>query len=141
MFTHSISLHRYPFYGVQFHPEKNIYEWIENRNISHTSNAIRANQYFATFFVDQARRNFNRFPGGVNEENTVLIYNYPTNFTSLVKSAYTQCYLFAENVDYITSRSASMQHTSQMVGVWIGLLLLTIHPILYKSHSIRQISF
>lgn len=90
---------RYPFYGVQFHPEKNIYEWIINRNISHTSNAIKAAQYFATFFVDEARKSFNTF-GSVDEENSVLIYNFQTNFTALVKSAYEECYLFYETTDY-----------------------------------------
>lgn len=91
---------KYPFYGVQFHPEKNIYEWIANRNIPHTTNAIRAAQYFATFFVNEARHSLNHFPGGIAEENTVLIYNYPTNFTALVKSAYEQCYLFDADVSY-----------------------------------------
>lgn len=90
---------RYPFYGVQFHPEKNLYEWIINRNISHTSNAIRAAQYFANFFVDEARKSVHSF-ASVDEENSVLIYNFPTNFTALVKSAYEQCYLFYDSTDY-----------------------------------------
>lgn len=100
-FISTMEHYRYPFYGVIFHPEKPIYEWVINRNIPHTSNAIRANQYFATFFVDQCRRNVQSFPGGVTEENTVLIYNYPTNFTGLVKSAYQQCYMFESTVDYL----------------------------------------
>lgn len=91
---------RYPFYGVQFHPEKNLYEWIINRNISHTSNAIRVAQYFANFFADEARKSANTF-ASVDEENSVLIYNFPTNFTALVKSAYEQCYLFYDTTDYI----------------------------------------
>lgn len=99
-FISTMEHRRYPFYGVQFHPEKNLYEWIINRNISHTATAIRAAQYFANFFIDETRRSENRFDGGVDEENSVLIYNYPTNFTALVKSAYEQCYLFDENVGY-----------------------------------------
>ncbi|KAJ6621049.1 Gamma-glutamyl hydrolase A, partial [Pseudolycoriella hygida] len=98
-FISSFEHTRYPFYGVQFHPEKNLYEWIINRNISHTSNAIKAAQYFANFFVDETRKSFNSF-GGVDEENAALIYNYPTNFTALVKSAYEQCYLFYDTADY-----------------------------------------
>lgn len=90
----------YPFYGVIFHPEKPIYEWVAGRNIPHSSNAIHANQYFAQFFVSECRRSTNKFAGGVDEENSVLIYNYPTNFTALVKSAYTQCYMFDRNADY-----------------------------------------
>jgi len=98
-FISSFEHTRYPFYGVQFHPEKNLYEWIINRNISHTSNAIRAAQYFANFFVDEARNSLNSF-ASVDEENSVLIYNFPTNFTALVKSAYEQCYLFYDTTDY-----------------------------------------
>lgn len=99
-FVSTMEHRRYPYYGVQFHPEKNLYEWIINRNISHTSTAIRAAQYFGNFFIDETRRSQNRFAGGVEEENRVLIYNYQTNFTALVKSAYEQCYLFDENVSY-----------------------------------------
>lgn len=36
----------------------------------------------------------------MDEENAALIYNYPTNFTALVKSAYEQVYLFDEHADY-----------------------------------------
>lgn len=100
LFFSCLLKNRYPFFGVQFHPEKNLYEWIINRNITHTSTAIRAAQYFANFFVDETRRSQNRFPGGVTEENSVLIYNFHTNFTALVKSAYEQCYLFDEHVSY-----------------------------------------
>jgi len=98
-FISSFEHTRYPFYGVQFHPEKNIYEWIINRNISHTSNAIKAAQYFAYFFVDEARKSLHSFES-VDEENSMLIYNFPTNFTALVKSAYEQCYLFYDTTDY-----------------------------------------
>ena len=41
-----------PFYGVQFHPEKNIYEW-SNSNIPHSSDAVRVSQYLANFFVNE----------------------------------------------------------------------------------------
>lgn len=96
-------LYRYPFYGVQFHPEKNIYEWIRNRNIPHSSNAIITAQYFATFFVDECRKNDNHFES-VDEENKVLIYNFPTTFTGLVKSAFEQSYLFKSGVRYPSSK-------------------------------------
>lgn len=44
-----------PFYGLQFHPEKNIYEWISGKNIPHSSKAIMASQYFANFFVNESK--------------------------------------------------------------------------------------
>lgn len=84
---------------MQFHPEKNLYEWIRNRNIAHSSNAILAAQYFATFLVNEARKNDNHF-GGVDEENRVLIYNFEATFTGLKKSAFEQSYLFKDTTDY-----------------------------------------
>lgn len=92
-------LNRYPFYGVQFHPEKNIYEWIRNKNISHTENAIKMAQYFARFFVHETHKSANKF-AGVDEENRMLIYNFPVTFTALVKSAFEQSYLFTDTVQY-----------------------------------------
>lgn len=107
-FVSSIEHKQYPFFGVQFHPEKVIYEWIRNRNISHTSNAIRANQWFANFFVDQSRHSLNKFTD-LDEENRVLIYNFQPTFTGLMKSAFEQSYLFKSDVDY---READHERTT-----------------------------
>jgi hypothetical protein len=55
-FVSSFEHKRYPLYGVQFHPEKNAYEWKATNNNPHTSNAILVLQYFANFFVDEGKR-------------------------------------------------------------------------------------
>lgn len=89
----------YPFYGVQFHPEKNLYEWKRNSNIPHTANAIKAAQYFSNFFVTESRKNSNRFPGAA-EEDRALIYKFPVTFTGHVVKTYQQCYLFTDDVHY-----------------------------------------
>lgn len=90
----------YPFYGIQFHPEKNPYEWKRTLNIPHTANAIKAAQYFSNFFVTECRKNSNRFSGPA-EENNVLIYKFPVTFTGHIKkSGFLQCYLFADDVHY-----------------------------------------
>ncbi|XP_053684706.1 gamma-glutamyl hydrolase-like [Sabethes cyaneus] len=94
-FISSIEHKTLPFYGVQFHPEKNIYEWVRNKNISHTPNAIKAAQYFADFFVDEARRSDQHFSSPSDLDRHV-IYNFPTYFTGLKNSAFEQCYLFRE---------------------------------------------
>lgn len=106
-FVSAMEHFRYPFYGVIFHPEKPLYEWVLNRNIPHSANAIRANQYFASAFVDECRHSRQRFPRGVDEENSMLIYNYATNFTGLVKSAYQECYMFEATVDYVQRLGAN----------------------------------
>lgn len=84
---------------MQFHPEKVLYEWIRNRNISHTENAVASAQYFAQFFVNECRKNANRF-NSINEENQMLIYNYPVTFTGRLNSTFEQSYLFESDVDY-----------------------------------------
>lgn len=66
----------YPFVGIQFHPEKNIFEWsVKEPMIPHTSSAVHVALYFATHFVNMARRSGHRFPDRATEES-FLIYNY-----------------------------------------------------------------
>uniref|UniRef100_A0A2M3Z531 folate gamma-glutamyl hydrolase n=1 Tax=Anopheles braziliensis TaxID=58242 RepID=A0A2M3Z531_9DIPT len=92
-FISTIEHKTYPFYGIQFHPEKNIYEWISNKNISHTANAVQAAQYFADFFVDEARRSDHQFRDEAQIDQHV-IYNYQPIFTGLKRSSFEQCYMF-----------------------------------------------
>lgn len=98
-FISTLEHRTYPFYGVQFHPEKVLYEWVENYNISHMAEATAASQYFARFFVDECRRNSHTF-GDYKEENRHLIYNFPVTFSALKGSTYQQAYMFQEDVDY-----------------------------------------
>ncbi|XP_011310326.1 gamma-glutamyl hydrolase-like [Fopius arisanus] len=84
----------YPFYGVQFHPEKNNYEWVRRSVLPHTRNSIRASQYFVDFFVDEARKNKHHF-SSPEEEIKNLIYNYIPDYTAgLTKSVFQQVYFF-----------------------------------------------
>ena len=84
--------YRYPFYGVQFHPEKSAYEWKASKNFAHTAEAIWANRYFMDFFIGECRKNVHTFPS--EEEKKYLIYNYQPHYTGLVGSAFLQCYFF-----------------------------------------------
>lgn len=43
----------YPFFAVQYHPEKNIYEWTTREKLPHSREAVETAQYLAMFFVDQ----------------------------------------------------------------------------------------
>ena len=55
-----------PMYGVQWHPEKAMYEWGVDQDgspyeaINHSSHAIAAAQYTASFFVEEARKSTHR---------------------------------------------------------------------------------
>ncbi|KAL2720761.1 gamma-glutamyl hydrolase-like isoform X2 [Vespula squamosa] len=92
-FISSLEHVNFPFYGLQFHPEKNIYEWIKNKNIPHFFDAIKVSQYFANFFVHEARKNEHQFKN-VTEN---IIYNYLPSYTGINGSAYEQVYLFPPN--------------------------------------------
>lgn len=105
-FISTIEHRNYPFYGVQFHPEKNLFEWVRNKNISHTAGAITASQYFAQFFINEARKSYNHF-ADTKTQDQYVIYNYPVAFTGAVGSAFEQCYMFPEEVNYKTGDKAS----------------------------------
>uniref|UniRef100_A0A336MIE1 folate gamma-glutamyl hydrolase n=1 Tax=Culicoides sonorensis TaxID=179676 RepID=A0A336MIE1_CULSO len=125
LFISTMEHTKYPFYGVQFHPEKNIYEWVRNKNITHTKEAIRASQYFSEFFVEECRRNQNKFENGATEEDKYVIYNFPVTFTGEKKSSYEQCYLFDANADYKTSKaSTSVGQLSMILILFHGLWTL-----------------
>ncbi|CAL1686453.1 unnamed protein product [Lasius platythorax] len=87
---------RFPFYGVQFHPEKNLYEWVTGKNIPHGRNATLVAQYFANFFVNEARKNSHEF-ATEQEAKQSLIYNYPVTYTALENSTFQQCYMFKKS--------------------------------------------
>lgn len=74
-FISSIEAYKYPVYGVQWHPEKNIYTWNTNYTLNHGREAVRMAQYFADFLVNEARKSNHTFP---NEEfvSELMFYNY-----------------------------------------------------------------
>ncbi|MBN3325831.1 GGH hydrolase, partial [Atractosteus spatula] len=92
VFISTMEAHRYPFYAVQWHPEKSQFEWIEKSGMVHTTAAVDAAYYTARFFVNEARKNHHRFANKTEEEKS-LIYNYSPVFTSL-ESIFVQNYYF-----------------------------------------------
>jgi hypothetical protein len=51
-FISSVEHKEYPFYGVQFHPEKNAFEW-KIDSIPHSRDAILVEQFYGNFFVSE----------------------------------------------------------------------------------------
>eukprot|EP00357_Protocruzia_adherens_P037013 CAMPEP_0115031240 /NCGR_PEP_ID=MMETSP0216-20121206/38411_1 /TAXON_ID=223996 /ORGANISM="Protocruzia adherens, Strain Boccale" /LENGTH=330 /DNA_ID=CAMNT_0002408843 /DNA_START=32 /DNA_END=1024 /DNA_ORIENTATION=- len=70
----------YPFYGFQYHPEKNIYEWTTSGFIPHTPEAIQWTQFLADFLGGEARQSQQKFADSKVEAAT-LIYNYEPIYT------------------------------------------------------------
>lgn len=92
-FISTIELKHYPIYGVQWHPEKNNFEWsTKETSIPHSYEAVRVAQHMANFFVNEARKNTHRFANQAAEQKH-LIYNYMANYTGK-KSNFEQMYLF-----------------------------------------------
>jgi len=83
----------YPVYGIQWHAEKNQFEWNPDEVIQHTADAIYAMQYFGRYLVDQARMSNHQFPT-YQEEYKSLIYNYSPIYSEAIVSDFEQCYVF-----------------------------------------------
>nr|XP_028592688.1 gamma-glutamyl hydrolase [Podarcis muralis] len=91
-FISTMEAHRYPVYGVQWHPEKNPYEWKNSTGIPHSKAAVKVTYYIADFLVSEARKSNHRFPNK-SEETNALIYNFNPVFTGPF-SSFDQAYFF-----------------------------------------------
>ncbi|KAM4746944.1 gamma-glutamyl hydrolase-like [Rhinophrynus dorsalis] len=91
-FVSTIEARDYPIYGVQWHPEVNRFQWRSDHAYPHSVNAIWTSQYFANFFVNEARKSQNHFPSA-EEEAASLIYNWTPTYTANI-SGYEQTYFF-----------------------------------------------
>lgn len=121
-FISSVEHKRYPFYGIQFHPEKNIYEWGVSRVYPHSPEAILISQYFADFFVSECRKNPNKF-ANETEMMDSLIQNYSPTFTGKGKSSFYQMYFFPMNPEEPVKLFTKQSGASVTVP---SLLLITI---------------
>ncbi|KAG9340600.1 hypothetical protein JZ751_021155, partial [Albula glossodonta] len=81
-FISTMEAYRYPFYAVQWHPEKSPFEWIDKPGMVHTPSSIRASFHTASFFVSEAMKSQHSF-SSASEEEKALIYNYSPVFTGL----------------------------------------------------------
>ncbi|XP_038147329.1 zgc:171566 [Cyprinodon tularosa] len=74
-FISTMEAYRYPFYAVQWHPEKSPFEWIDKPGMVHTVAAVRVSFYTGSFFVSEAMKSQHRFSNPA-EEDKALIYNF-----------------------------------------------------------------
>ncbi|KAM3860374.1 gamma-glutamyl hydrolase [Diretmus argenteus] len=90
-FVSTMEAYDFPFYGTQWHPEKNAFEW-RRPFIPHSPSAVKTTSYMAQFFVNEARKSFHRFDNE-EEEMKALIYNYNPVYNG-IKSTFEQTYFF-----------------------------------------------
>ncbi|XP_053181716.1 gamma-glutamyl hydrolase [Scomber japonicus] len=91
-FVSTIEGKRYPFYGVQWHPEVNRFQWSSSLNFPHSFNAVRLSSLLAEFFVNEGRRSLHQFDNP-EEKASSLIYNYLPVFAGNF-TGYEQIYFF-----------------------------------------------
>ncbi|KAI0241546.1 hypothetical protein LSAT2_023842 [Lamellibrachia satsuma] len=145
--------YQYPFYAVQWHPEKNAFVYDVNQHINHTVSAIAATQYFANFFVREAGKSTHRF-FTEKEEVAELIDNYHPIFLGypFMHSAYYfnitsyqavgQLSLFSVSGTATLTRNVHRMHTATVsAGQPLSLAMCTGCTLLqcqWNSHSPSQ---
>ncbi|CAD8105104.1 unnamed protein product [Paramecium primaurelia] len=87
-FIASMQGKQYPVYGVQYHPEKNIFEWKVSAPHSYLAVKVSANHIDA--FVNQARLNNHQF--NAEQLNKAVIYNFKT--VQEKNASFVQVYFF-----------------------------------------------
>lgn len=91
-FVSTIEAKKYPFYGVQWHPEVNRFMWDSKKNFPHSFHAVQLSTRLSEFFVNEGRRSLHHFEHP-EEEDKALIYNYMPVYAANF-SSYEQVYFF-----------------------------------------------
>ncbi len=86
---------RYPILAIQYHPEKNLFEWSSQRNYAHTFYGYSASQYTGDYFVQSTRQSCQSFQSE-EELKPYLIFNYNASYTQsqFTNLHFTQMYIF-----------------------------------------------
>ncbi|XP_024399813.1 gamma-glutamyl hydrolase 1 [Physcomitrium patens] len=93
LYVSTVEAREYPILGVQWHPEKNAFEWGID-NIPHSADAIRITQSVANFLIAEARKSTHT-PSSFKEEQDFLIYNHAPVYTGKEgKGTFDQAYVF-----------------------------------------------
>ncbi|KAK9070578.1 hypothetical protein SSX86_010980 [Deinandra increscens subsp. villosa] len=93
VYVSTVQSESYPVTAVQWHPEKNAFEW-GSSVIPHSDDAIQVTQHAANFFISEARKSFNRPP--TEDVLANLIYNYSPTYCGTAGKGYDEVYIFSE---------------------------------------------
>ncbi len=87
----------YPIFASQFHPERPAFEWDPAVMATpHTVEAVIVGQAIGNSFVEQARQSYNKFPN-TDQEDAMLIYNFPVTYTESDDFHFEQAYFFSSD--------------------------------------------
>ncbi|KAL6543326.1 Gamma-glutamyl hydrolase [Orobanche hederae] len=92
VYVSTIQAHSYPVTAVQWHPEKNAFEWGLS-GIPHSEDAVQVTQHVANFIVREARMSVNRPPAREVLDN--LIYNYSPTYCGKAGRGFDEVYIFS----------------------------------------------
>ncbi|XP_054262844.1 gamma-glutamyl hydrolase A-like isoform X1 [Macrosteles quadrilineatus] len=92
-FISSIEHRGLPVAGIQFHPEKNAFEWNPTERIVHSHKAVVSARHFYDWLVGEARKN-NHYFKNPTKETEALIYNYSPTFVDKGAGYFEQVYYF-----------------------------------------------
>lgn len=117
---------KYPFYGVQWHPEVNRFQWDPRYSFPHSSNAVRVSSLLAEFFVNE---------GNWLQSHTLLIYMFACSSFGWTNA----CVCFQEGEAPTTSvkqqKRAAHSYTPTTLCMW-QISLHMNSPISSERHNI-----
>ncbi|KJE91422.1 hypothetical protein CAOG_008619 [Capsaspora owczarzaki ATCC 30864] len=91
-FVSTVEAFNYPIWGVQWHPERPLFEWSDEVNRS--LEAIQVGQFVSSFFIEETKRSPHRFPSQ-SAELAALVYQDPITYTyALTNGSYAQMYFY-----------------------------------------------
>eukprot|EP00112_Aurelia_sp_Birch-Aquarium-sp1_P007176 Seg1782.10 transcript_id=Seg1782.10/GoldUCD/mRNA.D3Y31 product="Gamma-glutamyl hydrolase" protein_id=Seg1782.10/GoldUCD/D3Y31 len=82
----------YPIFGLQWHPEKPLFEWKKELNIDHSFPSLAASQYIANIFRKETSQSCHNFESS-SEEDKALIYNLQPINSAVAGSSFEQVYV------------------------------------------------
>lgn len=92
-FVSSFEAKNYPFFGIQWHPEKInfVHSPLITYSLHNSLHGVQVSQFCANFLVEEARKNKNAFKS-IEEEGRFLFNSYSSSFKDMYEK-----YIFTDN--------------------------------------------
>ncbi|KAL7103754.1 hypothetical protein ACP275_08G199100 [Erythranthe tilingii] len=97
-YVSTVQARKYPVTAVQWHPEKNAFEWGLS-GIPHSEDAVQVTQHVANFFVREARISAKNKPKpSPRKVLDNLIYNYSPTYCGKAGKGFDEVYIFSSTL-------------------------------------------